>query len=523
MRHRARWAPWWALLALGGLRGLTGELGLDLRTFALGGGLFAAWWIGRRLWWTGLLAALLLTPALAHLWIALPAASAALSAPQGTRAADYVLIDGTVRRQRAALGDGQAAMALLLGEATVQRAGRTWRLAELDVDLPMGQRWHRFHGRERIHIGGLLERGERAAGRLRLHLRETDYHFESVPIGRAEVLRTALADRAGYYLHHAAQAAYLPILLGIRERGTPEARAVVATFNRTGAAHLFAISGLHVGLLYLIFLLAAHHAVGLLLRGHGPRYLREGLQLGVIALIWVYLALIGFPVSAVRAAVMGTLFAWADLWGARTPRFHVLAVTALALLALTPSEIYDLSFQLSFLAYGCLLLAFPPHAVRAPPSGALLGVLRRAGQGMAFNLRMTLLIVLGTWPLVSAVFGTVSLLTFAANLLMIPLLSLVVLPCALVSLLTSLALLGAPPGHPLERLAFGVTELAIAGWLAIITAIDRWGGALVLRFRLDWPQPLVLAYYGLVAGLVWAWWRHRERTLRRGLQVGVAP
>lgn len=504
--------PMILLLLLGG----RGGLGLNLTTALLCGALFAAWWLSRGLWVTAAVIMSLLLPGIADRAFRQPDATAAMSQLSAAPPA-HIRIMGTIRRQEAAESLDGTAMRLLLGEAVIEHGGQSWPLAELSVDLPVRSRWYRFQGRRGIRIGGFLGDSGQSRGRLHLTLTDAEFHFAAREPGFAEYLRTELADRAGYYLHKPALAVYLPILLGVRDTNSPEARRVVSTFRHTGAAHLFAISGLHVGLLYLIFMLALHHAVGVLLTGQGLRYAREFSQIAVVAMIWLYLGLIGFPVSAVRAATMGTLFTWANLWGSRTPRFHILLITALAFLAVSPSQIYDLSFQLSFIAYGCLLFAFTPAAAEAPRVHFLKRWVWQVGRMMGFNLRITLLITLGTWPLISAAFGTISLLTFVANLLMVPLLSLVVLPIALMALLASLANLGGMAGNLAEEIAFGLLEVAIGGWLEVIQFIDRWGGALVFDYRLDWPAIAVIGYYFLVAAGIWWWWHRRTVAARSRL------
>ncbi len=400
LRRRWTWLPFAALLPTCLVLGFFGMLALDIRSGLLVAALFTAWWLGQGSWPTALVIFALMMPGLYDRLVLAPRAATGLAVHQrsaqdvakagalvrygaalGGVALDgedvsggqlpFVRITGTVRRQTRSSGAQGKSMLLLLGEVAVEAGDERYALAEIAVELPVGRLWYRFHGRKVIRIGGRLVSARWLQGRLVLALTGAEYHFVDRPLEFPDYLRTALSDRAAYYLSKPALAVYQPILLGIRQQDSPEARRVVKTFRNTGAAHLFAISGLHVGLLYLIFMLVAHRLIGWSLYGPGLRYFREGLQLGVIAAIWVYLALIGFPVSAVRAALMGSLFAWAGLWGVRTPRIHILMVTAMVLLAIWPSRIYDISFQLSFLAYGCLLFALQPVEWRqAPPAAA---------------------------------------------------------------------------------------------------------------------------------------------------------
>lgn len=507
-----RWTPFAGLLALILWRGITGRLHVDLSLVLLLGLVLVAWWMARGAWTAGLVLGLLLMPVLMHgLW-ALPRAAALLdSLAPGTP----LRITGTVRGQERLADGGAPRMALLLGEVLLEAPTGSQALAELRLELPVSRPWWRYQGRRRLAAAGPLDAMTRQDGQLGVSLRGARYHFLETPRGSwAPVyLQTALAARARYYLSDAALGVYEPVLLGLRQPETTSAREVVRLFRRTGAAHLFAISGLHVGLLYLLFMVLLHHAIALALRGQGWLYLREGLQVAVVLLLWAYLALIGFPVTAVRAAVMGSMLVWADLWGTRTPRGHVLALAAFGLLAWAPSQIYDLSFQLSFLAYGCLLLALAyPEREWTPARHWLRRVGQQVWRGSRMNLLMTFFITLGLWPLISSVFGTVSLLTFIANLLMIPLLSLVVLPLALWAMGVSLLALGQPPEGWLERGSFWVLELGIDAWVAVIRFVDAWGSPLTMRYRLAWPPGWVFAYYVafFVGSMAYIAWRRRQ-------------
>ncbi|MCZ6533564.1 MAG: ComEC/Rec2 family competence protein [SAR324 cluster bacterium] len=498
------WCPfafgmiWCAYLGLGG------TLRYDLGLVLLAGGMGAAWLLGMRLWLLALLALLLLSPLAYRLEVALPRQAGELRslAPES-----YLRIRGTVRRQTLGRAREEREPWLLLGEAEVSGAGGVWRFDELQVLMPRDQRKMRVYYRREVRIGGKLERTLFQEGRFSLRLREAEYHLATRPIGgwRAEGLRTALRDRAAYYLRKPALAIYLPIVLGVRERKSPEAREVVGAFRRVGISHLFAISGLHIGLLFLLLLAVSHQLIGLLLRGQGLLRVRTTARVVIMGLIWIYIALIGFPIPAVRAAIMVSMLVWGELWGTRTPRLYLLCLAALILVGITPSVIYDVSFQLSFLSFFFLISAlnFQQSYRLAHGTPALQGMMRRLLSVGTMNLAVTLAITLGIWPVVAINFGQLSLLVFLGNLLMIPILSLVVLPSGLLAMLISLAYLGQVPGGGLEYVLFTWLQWVLDGWLWLIQLIDRLGGALVFPMQLDWqPRQLFLYYAALLAGIL---------------------
>jgi ComEC/Rec2-related protein len=506
--------------------GAAGRLRLDLPHLLGAGLLGASWLLLRRLYSPALLALALLAPLLLHFAWQLPAASRALTGDAG-----YLRLEGTVRGRWSAGGAQTGGARLLLGEAVLWRAGERLPLAELEVVLPRESVW-RFPYRGRVRIGGRLAAApahpaDRPERRLRLTFGEAAHHLRTPLPGFWEGETLRLRDRAAYYLSPRALAVYLPILLGLRERTTPEARAVAGTFRRVGIAHLFAISGLHVGLLFVLLGgivgsvqgLWAEHAG----RGQGWAHARAATRVGVVAAIWLYIALIGFPIPAVRAALMGTMLVWTGLWGTRSPPVYVLCLAGGVLLVVAPSQIYDLSFQLSFLAYFfllCALALFRP--LRVPREVApWRRRLTLVADGCRLNLWMTLLITLGLWPLATATFGQLSLLVFAGNLVMIPLLGLAALPLGLAAFLASLAHLQAAPGGWTERLAFGALDATLRAWVWLAELLDALGGALVIRWRSDMEPRAYLLYYALLLLLIWGLLRWR-RSRRKAPQVPPA-
>ncbi len=160
----------------------------------------------------------------------------------------------------------------------------------------------------------------------------------------------AFRDRA-----HATLAALFPepaaallsgILLGM-DSGIPQE--VRDAFSATNTAHIVAISGFNVSIIAGILMQLAR------------RVLRPGLAtLFVLIGLATYTLLVGASASVVRAAVMGGLIVIAAYYQRQSVAFNALAVAALAMTAWNPFTLFDLGFQLSFLATIGLVLYVEP-------------------------------------------------------------------------------------------------------------------------------------------------------------------
>ena len=130
-------------------------------------------------------------------------------------------------------------------------------------------------------------------------------------------------------------------------------RAVRNAYRNSGASHLLALSGLHVGILYKLL-------VALLFPLSASTWLRRIRSLLVIAMLWCYAAISGLSPSISRAALMITFYEGAALVGRRSDGLCSLAASALLITLLDPESPREIGFQLSFSA--CLgIFLFHPY------------------------------------------------------------------------------------------------------------------------------------------------------------------
>ena len=228
-------------------------------------------------------------------------------------------------------------------------------------------------------------------------------------------------------------------------------------FALSGLAHILALSGLHVGILV--------GALGWLLRPLGQR--RYPLM---ILLLIGFVLLVGASPSVLRASLMvGAVLLSLWLGSGRIEAWPALSLAALVTLLWHPSWLFDLSFQLSYLAViGILSLTVPltKRFIGANlswwhPKVLLFGSVTVSIAAQALSL-----------PLVASTFGNVPLLSPLVNVVAIPLATLLVPLGFLAGLLglVSLPLAGALNlftgilGTSLLRLADDAAELPVLTW-----------------------------------------------------------
>ncbi len=134
------------------------------------------------------------------------------------------------------------------------------------------------------------------------------------------------------------------LILGIRGSGS---EGLFALFRRSGAVHLLALSGMHLGFLFLII---AGLSVPLLGK-------RRGLILTLAGII-LYLLFVGPRPSLVRAVLMsGFGIIWSLSSSEKVDPLRLLVLAAVVQMALMPKDAYSLSFGLSYLALFGILAA----------------------------------------------------------------------------------------------------------------------------------------------------------------------
>ncbi len=144
-------------------------------------------------------------------------------------------------------------------------------------------------------------------------------------------------------------AIYSAITLGYKKFISDDIKTI---FTQSGASHVLALSGLHIGILCAVIT----SFFGLFFTRTRKRIV---CPLLAIPFVWGFIYLSGMPISAIRAAIMFT--AWAIGNAITRPGYPIntLAFTAFFMLLYNPFYLYDVGFQLSFSAVAAILLINP--------------------------------------------------------------------------------------------------------------------------------------------------------------------
>jgi competence protein ComEC len=150
---------------------------------------------------------------------------------------------------------------------------------------------------------------------------------------------------------------------GEKEQGLAEAlligykddldKNLVQSYSNTGVVHIIAISGLHLGLIYWLLLILTKP----IRNKKNMAWLRF---LIIVAALWIFSLLAGAGPSVLRSAVMFTCIAFGEVLNKKSSIYNTLALSAFLLLVWNPFWLWDVGFQLSYTAVLSIVIFFKP-------------------------------------------------------------------------------------------------------------------------------------------------------------------
>ena len=174
----------------------------------------------------------------------------------------------------------------------------------------------------------------------------------------------------------------------------------------TGASHILALSGLHLGIIYAL--------LSLLVVGRRWQMIT---QVAIILSIWAFVFLTGMSTSVVRSAIMLTVYALLAIGHRQKMSVNTLAFTAIVMLLVSPQALFDVGFQMSFMAVFSILL-FTPLFYR--PFSAEYLMTHRIIRWLWGMVAVSIAAQIGVAPLIAYYFGHFSCFFLLTNFIVIP-------------------------------------------------------------------------------------------------------
>lgn len=253
------------------------------------------------------------------------------------------------------------------------------------------------------------------------------------------------------------------------------------SFRASGTAHVLAVSGLHVGIIYVII----NFLFSFLGRRGRPFVVR---QLLVILTLWTYALIAGMSAPITRASFMLTIYCVGRIWKRSSFTYNTLAAAAFIILLFKPFSLFDVSFLMSFMAVFAILFFQPKLCLLYTPR-------YQVGKYFWDLITISLSAQIGVFPLVLYFFGSFPTYFFIANLLVVPLISLVIyatIPLAAVSLFS---LLQSPLLSWLEKLFRWVLKTLIETVLRVVQLTETLPFAQVTNQHLSLAQLFFLLLF----------------------------
>ena len=203
-------------------------------------------------------------------------------------------------------------------------------------------------------------------------------------------------------------------------------------FQASGAAHVLAVSGLHTGIIYglLWWILTLGGRFKPL---HEDKWGRRTISTIIIVCMWGYAWLTGMTPSVVRAVMMVTIFEIGRMAYRQAFSLNTVAAAAVLILLAHPQDLWSVSFQLSFAATAAIVMVAKECEKMLHTRALDHTHLGRMLSWIIGTIIVSLAAQLGTLPITMYYFHQISSYFLLANLIVLPLATLLV-PCGLISI-----------------------------------------------------------------------------------------
>lgn len=265
------------------------------------------------------------------------------------------------------------------------------------------------------------------------------------------------------------------LLLGYRHLLSDETQ---QAFSGSGAMHVLAVSGLHVGILYII--------TAFLLQMDKRKAHQNGWPKVLFALliIWLYAALTGLSPSVSRAAVMFSIIAFGNLFWRKPATIQMIIASAIILLAYNPNYLFEVGFQLSYSAVFAIVYLQPKiYRLFKKPKHVLVD---KTWQITSVSIAAQA----GTFPLSLYYFHQFPVFFMISNLVVIPLAYILMNFGIFLLLLTAIT---TPPAFIIS-----IFQILLSVMTGSVHAVESWPGAVLSGLhigRIEMALLTLLVYF----------------------------
>lgn len=390
------------------------------------------------------------------------------------------------RIERAALSqqieDVQGGLLLYLprNQTNLQAGSRLWIWSE-GLQLPPENRnpagfsYRQYLQRKQLHYQLYLKDSAH------MHTAAAGYHWY-----HPAALQALAAQQLRWWMPEASSSAFATaLLLGDRSALPGE---IVQAYSSSGLIHVLAVSGLHVGIIYVLL-----QSIWSKLLGRQ----KTARLIALLACLWLYAAITGLSASVTRASLMCSLLAVGKHFHRQAGVYNTLSAAALLLLWVQPSWLFDTGFQLSFAAVTGIVY-LQPILVKSIyiPQPWLIKIWELSC--------VTLSAQLFTLPLTLHYFGQFPNYFLLTNLIVLPLMAPILGGCLLLLAVSPVPFLAKPLGWCLS--------LAIEWLNKLVLFFDTLPAAATTGIRLDVATAFLL--FALIMAISW-WYVYRKSHLKR--------
>jgi len=257
------------------------------------------------------------------------------------------------------------------------------------------------------------------------------------------------------------------LTLGYKEELSTDIR---ESFSTSGAMHILAVSGLHVGIIYIIL-------VRILFFLQRNKYGRIIQSLLIIFTLFFYAFLTGLSSSVLRATIMFSIMALGKIFIRQSNIYNTIFFSAFVMLLVNPYSIMNVGFQLSYLAVFSIVFFYPKIY-------SLLEVKHTFADKIWQLIAVAFAAQIGTFPLTMYYFHQFPVYFILANIFIIPLAMLLIYFAVILLLLSPLEILVKPLSIAVKYITYGLNFS--------VKTISELPFAKIQDIQFDWVEVMIL-------------------------------